>query len=164
MSDIVLIPERTFRRTEGVWFADIGVPGSNGIDLVEHRSRSVSPPNTELLGRKQWYCHSHQVDYNRCIRGHRLFELFYKGFKRRHWFVMLTRDTGALRIPSGCFHRSYSGVDGSLLINHAVRGWGYHENKEFRPQSCALAGCTPASYFNVTPAEVEQFIKSGVLS
>ena len=58
MSDIVLIPERTFRRTSGVHFADLSVEGSNGLDLVEHQSCSVSPPNSQFLNRKQWYRHS----------------------------------------------------------------------------------------------------------
>lgn len=165
MSDIVLIPERTFRRTSGVHFADIGVVGSNGLDLVEHESCSVSPPDSKVLGFsfKQWYRHRHQVDYNRCVKGHRLFELFYEGFEFPHWFVMLDESTGALQIPAGCYHRSYSGVDGSLLLNHAVRDLRYDENEEFHPQTCYLAGLTPTSYFNVTPRQVEHFIQTGEL-
>lgn len=161
MSDIVLIPERTFRRTSGVHFADLSVEGSNGLDLVEHQSCSVSPPDAQFLNRKQWYRHSHQDDYNRCIKGYRLFELFYGGFEHRHWFVMLDENSGALHIPSGCYHRSYSGKHGSLLLNHAVRDPQYDENEEFHPQFCFLAAITPAKYFNVTPTEVDNFISSG---
>ena len=62
---IKLTPERTFRRTVGVHFADIGVPGSNGIDLVEHTGPSVSPP--DLDRQPQWYVHAHQIDNNRVI-------------------------------------------------------------------------------------------------
>ena len=162
MSDIVLIPERTFRRTEGVHFADIGVIGSNGLDLVEHESCSISPPSRHRYI-KQWYRHKHQVDYNRCIKGHRLFELFYEGFEFPHWFVMLNEDTGALQIPAGCYHRSYSGKEGSLLLNHAVRDWQYDENEEFHPWTCWKASLECPRYFNVTAHEVERFISTGEL-
>ena len=163
MPDIVLYPERTFRRTEGVHFADIGVPGSNGIDLVEHKSCSISPPDSN--GIKQWYRHTHQVDYNRCIKGHRLFELFWYGFRTPHWFVLLEEDTGALQIPAGCYHRSYSGIDGSLLLNHAVRDPEYNENEEFFPQQVPDADLStaPIGYFDITARQVDKFIKEGVL-
>lgn len=162
MSDIVLIPERTFRRTSGVHFADISVVGSNGLDLVEHESRSVSPP--DLYGIHQWYCHKHQVDYNRCIKGRRLFELFWLGFDYPHWYVMLDEKSGALQIPAGCYHRSYSGIDGSLLLNHAVRDLEYDENEEFHPQKAWRAGLYPPRYHGAKPSEVKQFIATGVFS
>ena len=163
MPDIVLYPERTFRRTEGVHFADIGVPGSNGIDLVEHKSRSVSPPDSN--GIQQWYRHTHQVDYNRCIKGYRLFELFWHGFRTPHWFVLLGEDTGALQIPAGCYHRSYSGVEGSLLLNHAVRDPEYDENEEFHPQEVPGSELYEAAvgYFDITARQVSKFILEGTL-
>ena len=160
MSDIVLIPERTFRRTEGVHFADISVIGSNGLDLVEHEAKSVSPP--DFYGR-QWYRHKHQVDYNRCVKGHRLFELFWLGFNYPHWYVMLDDTTGALQIPAGCYHRSYSGIDGSLLLNHAVRDLEYDENEEFHPQRAWSARLYPPRYHGTTEREVEHFISTGRL-
>lgn len=156
---ISLLKERTFRETPGVHFADISVPGSNGLDLVEHSGQSVSPPNAG--GRKQWYVHAHQDDYNRCIKGHRLFELFYPVWKRPHWFVMLDEKSGALHIPAGCLHRSYSGLDGSLLLNHAVRGPAYDERNEFFPVKTFRHLLHAPQYHSCTAAQVEQFIATG---
>lgn len=156
---ITLLKERTFRQTPGVHFADLTVPGSNGLDLVEHSGRSISPPNAG--GRKQWYVHSHQDDYNRCIKGYRLFELFYPLWKRPHWFVMLDEESGALHIPAGCLHRSYSGVNGSLLLNHAVRGPGYSEENEFFPVKTFRHLLHAPQYYDCTAAQVEQFISTG---
>ena len=156
-----LIPGRTFRRTPGVHFSDIGIQGTNGLDLVEHSGRSVSPP--DKLGRKQWYVHKYQTDHNRVLRGHRLFELYYQHWTTPHWFLMLDAESGALRIPRGCLHRSYSGVDGSLLINQAVRSSKYDENTEFVPvYSWRQKWCTnPTGYYNTTPHEVREFIEHG---
>ena len=154
--------ERTFRRTEGVHFADISVPGSNGIDLVEHSGPAVSPPRLE--GKKQFYVHAHQTDHNRVIQGTRLFELVFPGWTMQpHWWVYLTPETGALEIPPGCFHRSVSGKDGSLLLNHAVRDDHYDETKEFRPVVVDTADLVPASYYGVTPSEVGHFLQHGTI-
>ena len=151
--------ERTFRQTLGVHFADISVPGSNGLDLVEHSGPSVSPPNK--YGAKQWYVHSHQDDNNRCIRGWRLFELFCPFWDSPHWFVMLDEESGALNIPAGCYHRSYSGQGGSLLLNHAVRDEHYDEANEFFPRIiCGHLFYSP-KYYNCTPEQVESFIRTG---
>lgn len=159
---ITLLKERTFRQTPGVHFADINVPGSNGLDLVEHTGQSISPPNAGR--RKQWYIHRHQDDYNRCIKGHRLFELFYGGWERPHWFVMLDEKSGALHIPAGCLHRSYSGVDGSLLLNHAVRDCFYDENNEFHPVTDLRHLLHRPVYHGCTAQQVKKFIKSGTIS
>lgn len=158
---IKLTPERTFRRTPGVHFADIGVPGSNGIDLVEHSGPSVSPP--DLNGKPQWYVHAHQADNNRVIQGFRLFELFYESWVDPHWFVFLTPESGALWIPPGCLHRSYSGKHGSLLLNHAIRDEHYDEKEEFHPVQTDAIDRYPASYYGCTPAEVQRFIQNGEL-
>ena len=161
MSEIILTPERTFRRTPGVHFADIGVPGSNGIDLVEHSGPSVSPPDRD--GRPTWYVHAHQVDNNRVIHGQRLFELFNPNWIDKHWLVFLTEDSGALQIPAGCFHRSYSGKDGSLLLNHAIRDDEYDESKEFHPCYCPLADEYPVNYHGINFYDALQFIETGEL-
>jgi len=161
MSEIIFTEERTFRRTPGVHFADIGVPGSNGIDLVEHAGPSVSPPS--LNEEPQWYIHAHQCDNNRCIKGHRLFELFNPGWVDKHWYVLLDEDTGALQIPPGTYHRSYSGNDGSLLINHAMRDELYDESTEFIPVACPEAAKHPANYHGIGFYDVEHFIKYGEL-
>jgi len=161
MSEIVFTPERTFRRTPGVHFADIGVPGSNGIDLVEHSGPSVSPP--DVAGRPSWYVHQHQVDNNRVIHGQRLFELFNPKWVDKHWFVFLTEDSGALRIPVGCFHRSYSGKSGSLLLNHAIRDEGYDESTEFVPCHCPLADEYAPVYHSISSRDAANFIEHGEL-
>ena len=158
---IKLTPERTFRRTTGVHFADISVPGSNGIDLVEHSGPSVSPPDRDRL--PQWYVHAHQIDNNRVIHGFRLFELFNPKWNDKHWFVFLTPESGALEIPAGCYHRSYSGKDGSLLINHAIRTEGYDQTTEFVPRLLPIVDQFPIHYYGVTAAEVEAFITKGYL-
>lgn len=157
---IKLSQERTFRQTPGVHFADIGIAGVNGLDLVEHFGPSVSPPLNEQ-GQKQWYCHSFQTDNNRCLRGHRLFELFYPRWEVPHWFVMLDDKSGALEIPPGCLHRSYSGLDGSLLINQPIRDAGYNEETEFIPVTTwRWRGCA-TGYHGCTPRSVADFIASG---
>ena len=71
------------------------------------------------------------------IKGYRLFELFNIRWKDPHWFVFLSPASGALEIPPGCLHRSYSGVEGSLLLNHAVRDELYDEEKEFQQKSAS---------------------------
>ena len=153
--------ERTFRRTPGVRFQDISVPGSNGIDLVEHSGPSVSPP--DLNERPQWYIHAHQCDNNRCIKGHRLFELYNPSWIDRHWLVLLDENTGALEIPPGTYHRSYSGKDGSLLLNHAIRDEEYDENTEFIPVECPEADEYPPIYQGINFYQVLDFIENGDL-
>jgi len=158
---IKLHDPRTFRNTPSVRFQDIGVPGSNGIDLVEHTGQSVSPPNK--LGAKQWYMHRHQTDNNRCIRGRRLFELFYAGWEDPHWFVMLDKDSGALEIPPGCYHRSYSGHGGSLLLNHAIRDEQYDESQEFFPVMIYGHLIHAPKYHGCTGQQAKKFIEFGIL-
>ncbi len=148
-SDIILIPERTFRRTPGVHFADVTVEGSNGIDLVEHKGPAVSPPRFGPL--KQFYVHTHQTDHNRCIVGSRLFELYCDAFHHPHWYVYLDDESGALRIPPGCYHRSISGPNGSTLLNHAIRDSLYDETREFIPKFSWGAFATPALFYGITP-------------
>ena len=156
---IKLTPERTFRRTPGVHFADIGILGSNGLDLVEHSGPSVSPPDRN--GRPQWYIHMHQVDNNRVIYGRRLFELFNPQWVDKHWLVLLTPESGALEIPAGCFHRSYSGPEGSLLLNHAIRGEHYDETREFIPCHCPAADEHPVNYHGINFYDALDFIYGG---
>ena len=157
---IKLHHERTFRRTPGVHFADIGVPGSNGIDLVEHHGPSISPPNK---GRRiQFYVHQHQTDNNRVIQGRRLFELYNGLWNKRHWFVMLDESSGALEIPPGTLHRSYSGLKGSILLNHAIRTDEYDETKEFNPVPMPLSGHFARTYYHGCDLEsVTRFIQEG---
>lgn len=159
---IKLTPARHFRSTAGVRFDDITVPGSNGIDLVEHTGPSVSPPDRDR--QSTWYVHAHQVDNNRVIHGQRLFELFNPKWVDKHWFVLLDENSGALEIPVGCYHRSYSGTAGSLLLNHAIRDEGYDETTEFVPRFLPVVSQFPTNYYGITAAEVDQFILKGMIS
>lgn len=161
MTEIIFSEARHFRATPGVKFDDVTVPGSNGLDLVEHTGPSVSPPDRD--NRPQWYVHLHQVDNNRVIHGHRLFELFNPRWVDKHWFVFLTEESGALRIPAGCFHRSYSGKSGSLLLNHAIRDDEYDETKEFHPCHCPMADEVDPIYHGISFRNAENFIRNGEL-
>lgn len=157
---IKLHDPRTFRTTKGVRFQDITVPGSNGIDLVEHTGPSVSPPDRDR--QPTWYLHQHQIDNNRVIHGERLFELFNPNWHDKHWFVFLTPDSGALEIPVGCYHRSYSGNAGSLLLNHAIRDDEYDETTEFVPRLLPIVDQFPTYYHGINFYDVESFIENGV--
>ena len=42
---------------------------------------------------------------------------------------------GELEIPIGSFHRSISGKDGSVVINHAIRDEQFEPSIEFNPIS-----------------------------
>ena len=154
--------ERLFRETPAVHFADIGVPGSNGLDLVRHTGPAVSPPDKD--GEKQFYLHYHQTDNNRVLSGSRLFELVCPYWPCPHWFVYLTPETGALEIPEKCFHRSYSCKDGSILINQAVRRPTYTEATEFVPTRPVMSKLPPPSFYNITGKEAAHFIQHGTLS
>lgn len=160
-NDIRLIKERTFRETPSVHFADLTVPGSNGIDLVEHTGQAVSPPSEGSV--RRWYVHQHQTDNNRVIKGQRLFELFHYGFEHKHWYVFLTPESGALTIPTGCFHRSVSCKSGSLLLNHAIRDKYYDENFEFSPAEVSPGLLLNPWYHGITEKEAQHFILNGEL-
>ena len=157
---IKLYEPRIFRTTPGVRFHDITIANSNGLDLVEHEGTSVSPPPAD---KALFYRHSFQIDNNRVLAGQRLFELFCDDWERKHWFVFLDENSGALEIPAGCYHRSYSGLEGSLLINQAIRLDGYDESKEFIPVECPAIGKHTVAFHGITPASVHSFIHQGVL-
>lgn len=122
---------RIFRETPDVYFADAWIKGQNGLDVVTHYGPAVSPPYSH--GEPQFYVHQHQTDYNRVVYGERVFELVYP--TGQHYFVHLTPSTGALKIPSGVYHRSVSCSTGSVLLNQAVRDAQYDENNEFHPRT-----------------------------
>ena len=155
--------ERLFRETPDVHFADIGISGSNGLDLVRHNGPAVSPPD-HPNGDKQFYLHYHQTDNNRVISGSRLFELVCPYWSQPHWFVYLTPETGALEIPEKCFHRSYSCKEGSILINQAVRRPTYTEATEFTPTRPVMSKLPPPAFYNITGKEAAHFIQHGTLS
>ena len=162
INPITMHAPRIFRETPSVKFHDVSVEGSNGIDLVEHAGKAISPPNTRY-GLKQWYYHKHQTDNNRVIKGQRLFELFYPGWQEPHWYVFLDESSGALEIPPRCYHRSTSCASGSILLNHAVRDADYDERKEFNPQVVWAAALVRPQYHGILPHEADHFIHTGEL-
>ena len=149
--------ERLFRETEGVHFSDIWVPGQNGLDLVHHRSRAISPPSQG--GVPHFYIHTHQTDHNRVIQGRRVFELIFGGWAKMRWYVMLTPETGAVEIPPGCYHRSVSCSEGSILLNHAVRGKDYDETKEFLPTIVHTRPYHHPHYIGAPEEEIINFLQ-----
>ena len=136
MSDVHYKKHRVFRETEDVIFYDITVEESNASDLVVHNGPAISPPN-DSVGAKQFYIHSFQDDYNRVVSGSRTFELVNLQWKYPYHLVNLTRQSGALLIPRGTFHRSQSGEEGSIVINQAKRYDGFDASAEFYPISAS---------------------------
>lgn len=51
--------------------------------------------------------------------------------------VHLNRSSGALVIPKMTYHRSYSGEEGSIVINQAIRDEDFNPETEFVPISAA---------------------------
>ena len=136
MSDVHYKKHVVFRETEDVIFYDISVEESNASDLVVHTGPATSPPN-DSVGAKQFYIHSFQDDYNRVVSGERTFELVNYSWKCPYHIIHLNRQSGALFIPRGTFHRSVSGENGSIVINQAHRYDGFDASAEFYPVSTA---------------------------
>ena len=136
MSEVTFKKHRVFRETESVVFYDISVEHSNAQDLVVHTGPAISPPD-DSVGAKQFYIHYHQVDHNRVLAGLRTFELVNPSWRYPYHIVHLNRSSGALVIPKMTYHRSYSGEDGSIVINQAIRDDEFDAKTEFIPVSAA---------------------------
>ena len=134
MKNIHIHKQKVFRETEDVLFYDITIKESNASDLVIHDSAAVSPPDDDL-GNKQFYVHYHQIDNNRVVHGSRIFELINFDWDKPYHIIKLTRNSGALRIPKGTFHRSISSDIGSIVINQSERDDLFQTKKEFQPVS-----------------------------
>ncbi len=132
--DIKFQLDNVFRETENVTFYDISVINSNASDLVIHKTAAKSPPD-DKNGNKQFYVHYHQVDNNRVITGERTFELVNFKWENPYQIIRLKREDGALTIPKGTFHRSVSGLSGSIVINQAIRDDLFEAKSEFEPVS-----------------------------
>ena len=131
MNEVQFIKHQVFRETPDVIFYDISVENNNATDLVEHTGPAVSPPDEN--GEKQFYIHYHQVDHNRVLSGGRTFELVNPDWSDPYHIVHLNRDSGALIIPKGTYHRSTSSIHGSIVINQAVRDKDFDHTTEFVP-------------------------------
>ena len=134
VKNIHIHKQKVFRETENVLFYDITIKESNASDLVIHDSAAVSPPDDDL-GNKQFYVHYHQTDNNRVVHGSRTFELINFDWDRPYQIIKLTRNSGALRIPKGTFHRSISSDIGSIVINQSERDDLFQTKKEFQSVS-----------------------------
>lgn len=134
MSEVNFKKHRVFRETDSVIFYDISVENSNAQDLVVHTGTAISPPD-DVVGAKQFYIHKHQVDHNRVLSGIRTFELVNPEWKYPYHIVYLNRSSGALIIPKLTYHRSYSGEEGSIVINQAIRDDEFDVETEFIPVS-----------------------------
>ena len=136
MSEVTFKKHRVFRETDSVVFYDISVEDCNAQDLVCHDGPAISPPN-DIVGAKQFYIHYHQVDNNRVLHGTRTFELINPSWRYPYHIVHLNRSSGALVIPLKTYHRSYSGENGSIVINQAIRDDEFNSDTEFVPVSAA---------------------------
>jgi hypothetical protein len=136
MSEVTFKKHRVFRETESVIFYDISVDGSNASDLVVHEGEATSPPN-DVVGAKQFYIHYQQIDHNRVLQGLRVFEVVNPAWRYPYHVVHLNRGSGALVIPKMTYHRSWSGEEGSIVINQAIRDEGFNPETEFIPVSAA---------------------------
>ena len=125
-----------FKETDDVTFYDISVEECNATDLVVHKGAATSPPD-DFVGAKQFYIHRYQDDYNRVIDGERTFEIVNSNFKCPYHIIHLRRQSGALYLPRGTYHRSTSGENGSIVINQAHRYEDFNAEKEFIPVSAA---------------------------
>ena len=150
MSDVEFKKHRVFRETQDVIFYDISVEDSNASDLVVHEGSAVSPPD-DSVGAKQFYIHYHQIDNNRVISGERTFELINFNWDNPYQIIHLQRESGALTIPKGTFHRSVSGLTGSIVINQAIRDDLFKADTEFKPISSCDDSRLNESMLNTKP-------------
>ena len=136
-----LIPYERFRDTPAVRFFDVTIGTSNARDLVIHSGPAISPPNDLKTGDWQFYLHPHQEDNLLAASGGRTFYLVNLSWDMPFHIVRLAAGGDILRIPPGTFHRSISDLDGSVVLNQAVRDQGASLDREFRVYN---SGCIPA--------------------
>ncbi len=127
------LPIKVFRETPQVKFFDAGVKDSNGSDVVIHHGAAISPPNDNEF--EQYYVHRHQTDHNLVLEGKRTFTLLNPDWEEPHHVIYLNQEMGALQIPPGTYHQSVSGLEGSMVLNQALRDSDFDPSKEFIPVS-----------------------------
>ena len=127
-----LISYERFRDTPAVRFFDVTIGSSNARDLVVHSGPAISPPNHSESGDWQFYLHPHQEDNLLAASGGRTFYLVNFAWEQPFHIVRLAAGGDILRIPPGTFHRSISDLDGSVVLNQAVREEGASLAREFR--------------------------------
>ena len=127
-----LIPYERFRDTPAVRFFDVTIGSSNARDLVIHSGPAISPLNDLKTEDWQFYLHPHQEDNLLAASGGRTFYLVNLSWNQPFHIVRLAAGGDILRIPPGTFHRSISDLDGSVVLNQAVRDQGASLDREFR--------------------------------
>ena len=127
-----MISYERFRDTPAVRFFDVTIGSSNARDLVVHSGPAISPPNHSESGDWQFYLHPHQEDNLLAASGGRTFYLVNFAWEQPFHIVRLAAGGDILRIPPGTFHRSISDLDGSVVLNQAVRDQGASLAREFR--------------------------------
>ncbi len=132
-----LLPFQRFRDTPSVRFFDVTVATSNARDLVIHSGPAVSPPDAVDSGAWQFYLHPHQEDNLLAASGGRTFFLVNLAWEQPFHIVRLESGGDILRIPPGTFHRSVFDLDGSVVLNQAVREEGASLVQEFRVYNSA---------------------------
>lgn len=115
-----LISYQKFRDTPGVKFFDVTIENSNARDLVYHQGPAISP-NDSNDGYWQFYMHSRQEDNLLALSGGRTFYLVNFSWPKPFHIVRLEAGGDILQIPPGTFHRSVSDLDGSIVLNQALR-------------------------------------------
>lgn len=141
-----LVDYEVFRNTPSVKFYDITIDNSNARDLVVHTGPAISPNNDEIGG-WQFYMHNHQEDNLLAVSGGRTFYLVNPNWEVPYHAVRVKEDGKILRIPPGTYHRSVSDVEGSIVVNQAVRDEQFDVESEFTIYKSSdipeLARCLP---------------------
>jgi hypothetical protein len=135
-----LIPYKKFRDTPSVRFFDITIADSNARDLVIHEGPAISPNNSRPSNNTefwQFYMHPNQQDNLLALSGGRTFYLVNFSWDQPYHMVRLEANGDILRIPPGTFHRSVSDVNGSIVLNQAVRSDRASVESEFRVYNSA---------------------------
>ena len=119
---------------------DVTIDSSNSCDHVIYSEPAISPPNGTKIGDWQFYLHPHQEDNPLAACGGRAFYLVNLAWDEPFHIVCLAGGD-ILRIPPVTFRRSISDLDGSVVLNQAVREQGASLTREVRVYN---SGCIPA--------------------
>jgi len=69
------------------------------------------------------------------LEGIRTFNLLNPEWDEPHYVIFLNSKMSALPIPTGTYHQSVSGPEGSMVLNQAVRDKDFDPKQEFIPVS-----------------------------
>ena len=154
-----LIPYERFRDTPAVRFFDVTIDSSNARDLVIHSGPAISPPNDTKTGDWQFYLHPHQEDNLLAASGGRTFYLVNLAWDEPFHIVRLAAGGNIFRIPPGTFHRSISDLNGSVVLNQAVRVQGASLLRKLRVYN---SGRIPVLRLVTTKGAIRPVLQHGV--